>query len=259
MNDNYEKLIEKFKDISKMNWIRGINSYTNSVGLTFENILGKNPDSMYFPDYQGIEIKCTQRFSRYPITLFSCAFDGPSFYEMNEILNKYGKKDDTYTDKKILMANLSCNKKALIYDKYYFKLDISKKEQKVYLSVYDINNNLIQRNSFIKFETLKQRLQIKLNNLALVWASKRNIDAVPYFRYYKIVIYKLISFERFIELLNDDIVKVSIIGRISRSGLEVSRQRNKNLVFQINKDNILKLFNILDAYDNDLNSRFQIL
>ena len=71
-----------------MKWIKGINNSTNSVGLTFESLINKIPDSMYFPDYYGIEIKCSQRFSRYPLNLFSLSFDGPELYEMNRLLKK---------------------------------------------------------------------------------------------------------------------------------------------------------------------------
>ena len=260
MDENCRNLLEEFKTISKKEWIKGINTFTNSAGLTFESLLDKNADSMYFPDYQGIEIKCTQRFSRYPITLFSSAFDGPSLYEMNEILNKYGKNDFIYKDKKILNATLSCNKKSLVNSKYYFKLDVDEMEKKLYLSVYDLKYNLIERNSFINFKTLKTKLEIKLSTLALIWASKKEIYNHPYFRYYKMIIYKLISFDKFIELLKEDIIMVDICGRVSRSGSEVGRQRNKNLVFKISKDNINRLFKTIKKYDSDLeNSYFQII
>lgn len=99
MTKEEQQLIKKFIEISNKKWIKGINNITNSVGLTFENQLNKNPDSMYFPDYYGIEIKCSQRFSRYPINLFSLAFDGPNLYEMNRILQTYGKNDVIYRDK----------------------------------------------------------------------------------------------------------------------------------------------------------------
>lgn len=185
MEENYEELLRKFKVISKSKWIQGINNYTNSAGLTFEALLDKKSDSMFFPDYQGIEIKCTQRFSRYPITLFSKSFDGPSLYQMNEILNKYGRNDIIYKDKKILNSNLSCNKKILVNGKYYFKLEVSEKEQKIYLAIYDVSDNLIEKEAFINFETIKTVLELKLSTLALVYASKKQIDNIPYFRYYK--------------------------------------------------------------------------
>ena len=260
MENNCKELLKKFKSISKQGWIKGINNYTNSAGLTFESLLNKKSDSLFFPDYQGIEIKTTQRFSHYPITLFSKTFDGPSLYQMNEILKKYGRTDFIYKDKKTLNCNLNCNKKTLVNGKYYFKLNISKKDKKLYLETYDIFDNFIEKNAFINFESLKTHLELKLSTLAIVYASKKNIENIPYFRYYKIIIYKLLSFDKFIELLKNDVIIVEIVGRISRSGTEIGRQRNKNLVFKISKENIDKLFKAIKIYDADLeNSYFQII
>ena len=60
--------------------------------------------------------------------------------------------------------------------------------------------------------------------------------------------------------VKQNIIIVDICGRISRSGTESGRQRNKNLVFKISKDNIKQLFNPIKIHDSDLdNSFFQIL
>ena len=64
---------------------------------------------------------------------------------------------------------------------------------------------------------------------------------------------------KFIELLKQGIITVDIVGRVSRSGLEAGRQRNKNLVFKISKDKIKQLFNILEVCDENLDSNFQII
>lgn len=259
MKENYQNLINKFKLIANKRWVKGINNFTNSVGLTFESLLSKDADSMFFPDFQGIEIKCTQRFSHYPITLFTKAFDGPNLYEMHNVLTKYGKFDSIYKDKKILITELSCNK-MIFYNNYYFKLCVDKIKQKLYLAIYDKKSNLIEKEAYIEFKTLKSHLETKLSNLALIYASKKTLNNSSYFRYYKIIIYKLISFNKFIELLKQDIIIVEIVGRVSRSGTEAGRQRNKNLVFKIKKENIKKLFNIINTYDNDeLNSDFNII
>ena len=256
---DYQKLLEEFKNIANKLWIKGVNNYTNSVGLTLENLLGKKSDSMYFPDYRGIEIKCTQRFSHYPINLFSLTFDGPMLYQMNIILQKYGKTDYVYNDKKILISTLSCKEKILVNNKFYFKLNISKEEEKIYLEIYDQQNNLLEKEAYINFKTIKSRLELKLSVLALIWASKRNFEDELYFRYYKIVIYKLRTFEKFIELLERDIIQADIVCRVSRSGEEEGRQRNRNLVFRIKKEKIEELFEVIETYDNDSCSRFQIL
>lgn len=41
MDKNIELLINEFKKISKKGWIKSINKSFGSVGLTFENELGK--------------------------------------------------------------------------------------------------------------------------------------------------------------------------------------------------------------------------
>ncbi len=249
MNCNSEILIDKFKEIAKKRWIPSVNNNSNGVGLTFEKLLNKSPDSMFFPDYQGIEIKCTTRFSRYPISLFSKSFDGPSFFEMNRLVNTYGTEDNIYKGRKILMTNLKVNEKISINNNYYFELKIDKKKEKIYINIYDNNNKLIENEPYISFNSLKEHLEVKLTNLAIVYASKKEIDGKINYRYYKMCIYKLISFDKFIELLENNIIKTSIIGRVSRSGNEEGRQRNKNLLFQISKENILDLFNTITTID----------
>lgn len=204
---------------------------------------------MFFPDYQGIEIKCTTRFSRYPISLFSKSFDDPSFFEMNRLINTYGTEDNIYKGRKILTANLKVNEKISINNNYYFELKIDKKKGKIYINIYDNNNKLIENEPYISFNSLKEHLEVKLTNLAIVYASKKEIDDKINYRYYKMCIYKLISFDKFIELLENSIIKTSIIGRISLSGNEEGRQRNKNLLLQIQKENILDLFNTITTID----------
>lgn len=251
MTKEEQQLIKKFIEISNKKWIKGINNITNSVGLTFENQLNKNPDSMYFPDYYGIEIKCSQRFSRYPINLFSLAFDGPNLYEMNRILQTYGKNDVIYRDKKQLQGTIYVNEYNQINNNY-FKIKIDRETKQIILSIYDLNYNLLEEKAYIDFETIKSRLELKLSKLAIVYASKKTIDNNLYFRYYLITLYKLKSFETFIKLLEKDYIKIELIGRVSRSGIEKGRQRNKNLVFSIEKENIKLLFDKIYEYNSDL-------
>lgn len=96
-------------------------------------------------------------------------------------------------------------------------------------------------------------LQTKLSSLAIVYASKKIIDKKDYFRYYKMSIYELISTEKFIELIEKNIIDISLVGRVSRSGSEKGRQRNKGLIFKIPKENINKLFKEITTYNLDNN------
>ena len=235
-------LAVKFEKISEKGFIKGVNNSTNAVGYTFEKLLNKNADSMFFPDYLGIEIKCSQRYSRYPLSLFSLAFDGPYLYETNRILQLYGKNDYCFHDKKTLIVELKVGKKILVNDKYFFELHLDYADKRMYLCVYNENKSLIEKISYIDFDTIKNRLQLKLNKLALIYASKKEIDNNKYFRYYQLTLYKLKDFDTFLELLKDNTITAVLSCRVSRSGEETGRQRNKNLVFQIKKENLNYLF-----------------
>lgn len=105
MDNETKILINEFKKIARKRWIKCSSNQYNNIGLVFESELKKQPDSMFFPDYYGIELKCTSRYSRYPLYLFTLAFDGPTFPEINRIVEKYGDYDKDFKDKKVLFAN----------------------------------------------------------------------------------------------------------------------------------------------------------
>jgi len=251
MEEEITMLIKEFERISNKGWIKSISKSFGSIGLTFEKELGKRADSMYFPDYYGIEVKCTSRFSRYPLYLFTLAFDGPTFPEIDRIVDKYGWNDKDYHDKKVIFAKIYYNFKNIINEKYKFKLDFDDSKEKLYLCVYNLEDELIEKKSFVYIESIYNHLKIKLSTLAIVYASIKKINNEKYFRYYKMNLYKIISFEKFIELLEKDIIKVSLISRMNKSGVDAGRYRNKNLVFQIDKNKIETLFTKIKSCSND--------
>ena len=64
-------------------------------------------------------------------------------------------------------------------------------------------------------------------------------------------IYTCKSFDTFIKLLQNDCINVQLIARISKSGIDKGRYRNKNFVFSIDKLNVNKIFNCIYEYDID--------
>lgn len=252
-NKDIEKLIINFKKITNRRYIKSTSKGVGSIGITFENQLGKSQDSLYFPDYYGIEIKCTSRYSRYPISLFCLAFDGPTFPEINRIIEKYGYKDRIYKDKKILFANLKCNADTLVNNKYLFRLDIDLKEEKMYLLVRNLSNGQIERKSFVYLESIYNHLLLKLKKMAIIYGSTKKEPSDTYFRYYKMKIYELISKEKFLQLLTSGVINVQLMARIHKSGYKEGKYRNKNLIFQIKKEDVTKLFKEIYVIDTDAN------
>lgn len=246
-----ENLIKAFKAIAKKRWIKSDSSSHGSIGIVFEKELCKSPDAFYFPDYEGIEIKCSSRYSRYPLYLFTVSFDGPTFPEINRIVDNYGAPDKDFIDKKVLFTKLNAEKINKSNSKYKFGIELDRKEEKMYLLVYDESNNLIERKSFVYLDSIKNHLLIKLNKLAVIYASKKKENKFDFFRYYKITIYELLSFELLLDLIENRTISIELISRISKSGEDIGRYRNKNLVFSINKKQIFRLFKKIYEYNAD--------
>ena len=250
MTKEFFHLLEEFKKISKKKWLESVNSLYNGVGLTFEKQLNKEPDAFYFPDFEGIELKCSTRYSRNPLYLFTIAFDGPTFPEILRIVDLYGHPDKEFPDKNILSTRLNVNKKHIVDGKYKFKLRVEKEEGKIYLEIFDMNDNLMEKKSFVYIDSVYNHLYLKLKNLATVTASKKIVDGKLYYRYYNIKFYELK--DNFLELLESDLINVDLVARVGKTGYDRGKYRNKNLVFSITKKNIEKLFTKIFEYDADV-------
>ena len=251
MEKEFETIIEEFKKINMKGYIKGINNNLyNSAGLTLENQLGKNPDSMFLPDYYGIEVKCTQRFSRYNISLFSLAFDGPDLFESNYLLETYGIRDEMYQEHKKLIVNLKLNRKVFVYDKYYFELKIDYDSKKIFIRIYDNELNFLEDRAFIYFDSLEQRLRVKLRYLALFYASKTVSNDNFYFRYYKLECYKYKGIEAFIKCIEEKDISVALILRFAKSGKDFGKNKNKSMQFSIRKKSLEELFDQIYYFEN---------
>lgn len=249
MEKNFKELVDDFKIVAQKKWIKSVTKGHGNIGLTFEHSINKKIDTNYTPDYKDIEIKTTTRYSRFPLSLFSIAFDGPTENEIVRLNNLYGSYDTDFPEKKTLIRKVRCNEFSLLKSGFYFNLIIE--NNKLFLCVYDKSKNLIEKQSYINLETIKEHLLTKMQKLAIIKASKKTINNIEQFRYYQINLYKLKDYDIFFNLLEKGIIEVSIISRINKTGINAGRYYNKNLVFQIKKKNILKLFDEIYYFNND--------
>lgn len=245
----FHNIIKEFRIINKLRWIPAVSLATGAVGLTFEKQLGKQVDTLFFPDFNGIEIKCTTRYSRFPMTLFSVTFDGTFLFQMNRIVEEYGEEVETFADRKKLSCCLYINKYVLVNNKYYFCLKII--EDKMILFIYDLNYNLLNKESYVCLKTLNDRLVIKLSNLAIVKASKKKYNNWVYFRYYELFCYQLKSFDVFIKLLKRGVISVHLESYVAKVGYKKGKSSHKGLVFRIKKEDIPFLFDLKDHLNLD--------
>ena len=213
--------------------------------------MGKKIDFDYSPDFNGIEIKCCTRFSKFPLTLFSLAFDGPTDKEIIRINQLYGENDKQFNDKKILIKTLKYNQLSKLDSGYFLGIDYNENDNRLYLCVYNENKELIDKESYILIETMKEHLLKKLRKLAIIKASKKKDNDKEYFRYYELNYYEMKSFDTFLKLLISGNIQICITSRFSRSGINQGKYYNKILVFQIKKSDIEKLFTKKYSYNSD--------
>lgn len=251
VDKNSSELLELFKQISAKRWIPGVSNGWGGIGLTFEKEINKLPDSKYDPDYADIEIKCTSRYSLYPLFLFTIAFDGPGENEIMRLVDKYGHYDGSYSDKKVLYRKIASEINPTY--KYNFLFEVDRDEELIYLCIYDADGVLIERQSYLTFDSLKKHVNTKLKKLALIRASIKNIDNEKYYRYYAISFYKLLGFDKFLELIENNVLQINIVSRIGKSGQFSGKYKNRNIEFSIKKEDISKLFECYMRYNHDTN------
>ena len=246
MQKNIEKLQKEFERIKKKGYIKGICNNFSAIGRTFESELSLPENTFSIPDYYGIEIKTRRAYSKSYITLFTAVPDGENLFEIERLKDTYGypcKKDRNY---KVLYIEAFGNKTNFAGIKYQYKIDVSRSEKKVYLTVFNRYNDLIERKAYWSFDYLKEKLNTKLQYLAIVNAWTNKIENWNYFKYYKLDIYKLKEFDTFINLIEDGTIKLTIKIDIHLDEKYYGKTYDHGCGFAIEEHNVPKLYNIIN-------------
>lgn len=239
-------LRKKFTEISKKGYIKGICKGYSSIGRTFEDQLGLNENEFGIPDYNGIEIKTRRTYSKSAITLFNATPDGDELFEIERLKNTFGypcKKDRKY---KVLYIEAYGNKLSFAGIKYQYRLEVDREKEKIYLCVYNRDNELIEKKVSWSFKYLQERLMLKLNYLAVVNVWNKKNDNSEYFKYYKLSFYKLYSFENFIDLIEAGVIKITIKVDIHTGENNYGKTYDHGCGFSISEGSLTKLFKKLN-------------
>ena len=210
MENNIIMLQKEFKRIKGMEYIRSVRKGNTGVGATFESLLGKGEDDLEIPDFGGIEIKTRRSYSKAYITLFNAVPTGSGYYEVKRLRDNYGYRDSKDYKLKQLNVDLFTNKINYVGLYYGFKIRVNKDDEKIYLEIYDRNNFLIDDNTYWDFDVLLEKLSRKLQVLAVVKAWPNWVNGYEYFKYYDMRIYVLKDMYKFIDLIDNGIIKITL-------------------------------------------------
>ena len=242
MKSNIKLLNDKFKNIKNVGWIETKRKGSTGVGYTFEQLIRKEEDNLPVPDYDDIEIKTFRQYSKNKIHLFNLTPDGDYLFPIERILKILGYPDKKFHNFKIF--NMQFDTISFTKIGYYkkAKLFINKEKQKVELIAYDNNNNNLNVNISWSFDSLKNRLDLKLKKLALIKAKNKIIDGKEFFYYNEIKFYLLNDFETFIKLLENGIISITFKLGVFKDEKRYGQIHDHGTDFSIKIDDINKLY-----------------
>lgn len=241
----FEELLnlkKEFERIKKMGYVKATREGYIGIGKTFEDLLGKEKDCLELPDYKGIEIKSKKGYSRSYTALFGATPKGKQDLEVMRLRNAYGYPDSIYRNQKLLNVSVQANCSTLVGNRFLFKLAIDYEKQKIFLLVTDRNMNLIEKKAYWEFAVLREKLERKVQYLALVKAWPNTINGEDYYKYYDIDFYHLKGFADFIYLIEDGTIRVTFKIGIYRKGFKAGQIHDRGTTFDIQEIDMPKLY-----------------
>jgi hypothetical protein len=228
-------------------WIESKCKGNGGVGITLESLLNKEVENFEIPDYKGIELKAKCSKKEAHITLFSAVPDSYLF-EIKRLLKEYGVPDKEFPQFNVLNLSVYGNRRVKLGN-YYFKIFVDWKNEKVVLRVYDSKFKIVDELTSWSFEMLKEKLERKLDKLAIVHADRKFEHNTVYFKYTKIDFYQLTSFEKFLTLIELGMIRITFRIAVYKDKRRFGNIYDHGTSFSIDECEIPRLFTLINLGD----------
>lgn len=245
MQDEILLLKDKFNEIKEKGLCKSLRNGSTGIGFTFETLIGKKEDNLSEADFNGIEIKVKFGYSKSPTTLFSLTPKGYD-YTIKHILNTYGYPDKENKKYKCFRGNAYYNSNCVTANRYIMKLKINYELNRLELIILDINLKILDKSIYWDLKDLKGRLYKKLNYLAYIKGYPYIRNNETYYKYTNLNIYKLKSFEIFLNLIEQDKVHVSFNIGTCKRGKNIGKIEDRGTAFKLNNNYINELFDLVE-------------
>jgi len=243
LEESLEYLQNKLKEYKGV-WVESARSNDTGIGYTFEEkILEKVEDNLACSDLAELEIKSQRMDSSSKMTLFTKAPVYP-LRANTYIRDNFGVDDEVYPSK-IIHTSFFGNKISHYKNEYGFKLEANDNEQKLYLRIFDRENNIIDTEIYWTYMVLNNILGQKIHNIGFVEAKTKKENSNEYFMYKKLTILMNPSIKNFIENINNGTIQFDIRIGVYRSGKNKGKQHDHGSGFRISKKDFSKLFEIV--------------
>lgn len=242
--NSIQELTDKFLQIKAKGFVPNTrpNNQDGGIGNTLEDLLEIKENNLTQADFKGIEIKSQRLFNSSYITLFSKAPTHPKRAN-NYLRETFGEvRQEEHSDKKILYASIFAHRPSTVYDKYKMSLQINHNQQRLYLIVTDLNNNILSNDIYWDFQTLQRATQ-KLKNLLLAFADTQTQNDQKYHHFTKAQLYLNFNFDKFLTELQNGSIMFDIRIGVYNSGKSYGKTHDHGSGFRIKKENFHLLYN----------------
>lgn len=239
-----EKIINEFKRIRALGYVKSRRSNNTGIGKTFEDYLGVDENNYKDPDFAGFEVKSQRKMTDSYLTLFT---KSPSFPRGANALLKdtFGNPDKKFPDIKALHTSIFGNKFNTYFNRFGFKLNVNDNDKKVELVVKSLSDSsIIDTDVYWTFDDLNICIEKKLKALFVVLAESKIKNKIEYFHYTSAKVYYNLKFEKFINALNTGKIMFDIrIGVNKTPGRSnYGKPHDHGSGFRVQRENLHELF-----------------
>jgi hypothetical protein len=245
MTISVEKIKSKFLSIKNKGFLPNVKTDHNdgAIGNTFEFYLGVKENNLRDSDFDGWEIKTKKKFSKTATTLFSRKPTEPKGGD-KYMLDKYGVPDQTFPACKNLNTSIYANKWCSYYQKFKYKLELDKSQNKLIMLVKNMKDKLIDDSVYWSFNDLMLGAK-KLKNTFVVQAEKKLINNKYSFKYINADAYYNFSFDKFLDSIENGVIRYEHRWSPDKHGKNKGKDHNHGGGFRLSKPlDIEKLFEI---------------
>ena len=244
MNNNIQELKKEFNKIKNIPLNKSLRIGPTGLGYTFESLLNKKEDNLYFPDFKGIEIKTKLGYTKSSLTLFTLTPTKENDRSIKYILENFGYPDKNKKEFKTFKGDVYYKQNNIIANKFIFKTKIDIKNNKLKLIILDTELNIINDEIYWNLQEIKERLYAKLNYLAYIKGYPYKINNQTYYKYTNLEIYKAKDFNNFLELLKKDIIYITFNISVFTNN-RYGQIHDRGTAFKLKNNHLLELFYVI--------------
>ncbi len=240
--DNKEFIIQEYKKVKALGWIKSNRKNNTGIGKTFEDYIGVVENNLEEPDLAGFEIKSHRAEASSYVTLFTKAPNFPR--QANAYLNsRFGTPYEENPSLNKLHTSMFATRYNTYGDKLSFRLINDRNLRVLKIGVYNIEtHDLIDDRVGYTYESLATVLRKKLKNLFYVSAQSRKNGTNEEFYFNHAEIYTEPSLDKFIELIDKGLIMYDIRIGSYQSGKNYGKPHDHGSGFRILEGNIHLLY-----------------